>query len=130
MGYRRVPTIYELDFEGTDLDGLKVKMRSMRIGKIRKLLTSIQSDADDLSAEEMDEMLKMFVENVVSWNLEDEYGNEVPCTMDGVDDQEFSLVFEVMKAWFDVMTGPSDDLGKDSDSGETSRVPLPPMVAL
>lgn len=130
MGYRRVPTIYELDFEGTEFEGLVVKMRSMRIGKMRKLLTSVQSEQDDLTSDEMDELLGMFVENIVSWNLEDEYGTPVPATLEGVDAQEFDLVFQVMKVWLDAMTGPGEDLGKGSASGGTSRVPLPPMVTL
>lgn len=116
MGYRKVPTIYTLtDLE--DLDGLVVRMRAIRIGKLRKLMQIVSADDQDEAA--MDGMFGLVEEGLVSWNLEDETGQPVPATLVGIEEQELPLILTIMNAWLTQMTGPSAGLGKGSPSGAT-----------
>ena len=114
MGYRRIPTVHTLDsIKGEE--GLVVRMKSIRLGKLRKMMK--------LSAEseqESEELFVMFQESLISWNLEDENGHPVPTTMDGVDDQEPELIMAIVEEWMDRLTGTNGpgDLGKDSTAGE------------
>lgn len=117
MGYRRIPTIHTIDdIEGEE--GFVVRMGSIRLGKLRRMmqLTSDES-ADD---EGMEEMLTLFQQALVSWNLEDESGNPVPTTMEGIEDQEIDFIMTIIGEWMNRLTGTDGpgDLGKGSTGGE------------
>lgn len=114
MGYRKVPTIHTLEFE--QYEGLVVRMKGLKIGKIRKVLTVLDDDKRSVSAT-MDEMVRIIVEGLVSWNREDEHGNELPTTIEGVEELEFDELSAILEEWLGKMTGPDDDLGKGSPSG-------------
>jgi len=131
MGYRRVPTIHTLTFG--QYPGLEVRMKSIRIGKMRQVLAALDAGSDDVSDDEVETMINMVVENLVSWNLEDEEDGvvtPVPTTRESIDDLELDMVLAIAMTWMDQLTGPDKDLGKDSTSGATSAVPLPQMVDL
>lgn len=117
MGYRRVPTIYTLD-EVKDEKGLIVRMASIRLGKLRKLM---ELTADDSNDDGVGGILDLFTESLVSWNLEDfETGAPVPTSRTAVEDQEFDLIMKIVEAWMERMTGTDGpgDLGKGSIDGE------------
>lgn len=117
MGYRRIPTIYTFDSIPGE-DGLIVRMKSIRFGKLRKLLVLTDDDSADETA--VTEIVKLVAESLVSWNLEEEDGTPVPATFEGLDDQELDFIMKLVDAWTDRMTGSDGpgDLGKDSTSGE------------
>lgn len=116
MGYRRVPTIHTLD-DVKGEDGLIVRMSSIRLGKMRRLM-KLTSEEDDGG---IDEILDLFEESLVSWNLEEfETGAPVPAAREGIDTQEIELILRIVESWMNAMTGTDGpgDLGKDSTSGE------------
>jgi len=117
MGYRRIPTIHTLD-SIPDEEGLVVRMSSIRLGKLRRLM---QLTSDDSGDGGVGEILDLFQESLVSWNLEDEDGSPVPTTMEGIESQDFDLVMRVVESWMDRITGSDgkNDLGKDSTFGES-----------
>lgn len=117
MGYRRIPTIYTLD-SIRDEEGLVVRMTSIRLGKLRRLMALTSDDSGD---DGMGEILDLFGQSLVSWNLEDfETGAPVPTTKEAIEDQEVELVMRIVEAWMSEMTGTDgpNDLGKGSTSGE------------
>lgn len=114
MGYRRVPTIYTLN-EIPGEDGLIVRMKTISFGKVRRLIALMSADDNDDNV--MDEISAQVVKNLVSWNLEDDDGPVEP-DVAGVDAQDFDLVLKIVNSWLDAITGVSEDLGKDSSSGE------------
>jgi hypothetical protein len=116
MGYRKVPTIHTLD-KIEDEDGLIVRVKSIKFGKIRKLMRL--TDADESADESLDEIFSLLLENIVSWNLEDEDGIPVPLSVEGLEDQETDLVMSIIEAWIEKMTGSGESLGKGSPSGVT-----------
>lgn len=114
MGYRKVPTIYDLEFEGA-LEGLNVRVKSVKFGKVRRLIALMDSDEKDV--EVMEEITKSLVDAIVSWDYQDEHGNDIPATAEGIDELEFADVLAIVNAWLDKITGPTEELGKDSPSG-------------
>jgi hypothetical protein len=127
MGYRKVPTIYTIKPE--NYKGLEVRMSGTRIGKVRRLI-NLQESEDEKTIEMLDEMVKLIVDNLVSWNLEDEEGNPLPADKEQVEELELPMVLDIIGGWVDSMTGVPDDLGKDSASGSPSPVELVTMEAL
>lgn len=130
MGYRKVPTIYELTFEGGDLDGLVVKMKSIKLGRIRRMVAITSREASSATEGEIEEMLAVFEEGLVAWNLEDEDGTPVPETREGIEDQEADFILQILSKWLDALTGVPRDLGKGSTSGSPSPVEFPTMDLL
>ena len=115
MGYRRVPVIYTLD-KIPDEEGLVVRMKTISFGKVRRIIALMDDETGDDSV--MDEISDQVSKALVSWNLEDEDGAEVPATGEGMEGQDFDLVLKIVNSWLDAITGVSKDLGKDSSSGE------------
>lgn len=115
MGYRRVPVIYTLDKIPGE-DGLVVRMKTISFGKVRRIIALMDDETGDDSV--MDEISDQVSKALVSWNLEDEEGDEVPATGEGMEGQDFDLVLKIVNSWLDAITGVSKDLGKDSSSGE------------
>lgn len=126
MGYRKIPTIYTLSFADPDYEGLEVRLKSVRLGRLRKMLKL----SDEGNAEGFDEIVDLLVENLVSWNLENEDGVPVPATREGLDAQEIRFVMDIFSTWVNGMTGTDEELGKGFGSGEISPVALPTMEAL
>lgn len=116
MGFLKVPTIYTLTFEGTDYDGLIVRMKGLSVGRIRRLMRATgEGETEDQA---VGEILELLAEGLVSWNLEDENG-PVPPTAAGLEDQDFAFILTLSNDWLDQVTGVDEKLGKDSGSGET-----------
>ena len=116
MGYRRIPRIYTLTFEG-DLSELVVRAKSIKYGKVRRLIALMDDDSGDDDI--MGEIARELSQSIVSWNLLDEDGGEIPVSLEAVDDLEFDEVIAICNKWLDALTGPSQELGKDSPSGES-----------
>ncbi len=118
MGYRKVPTIYTLtDVKG--LEGAVIRLKSTKVGKLRRLLAALDSDAP--LGEVIGPLLVTVADNLVSWDLEDEDGTPIPTTVEGLEELELDDLFSLISSWTSVMTGPEEALGKDSPSGEPSQ---------
>lgn len=116
MGYRKVPRIYTLEFDG-DFEGLVVRIKSLKFGKIRRLLALMDDDSED--SDLMGEVNKFLTDSIVSWTLQEEDGTDVPVSPETIDELDFDEVMGIVNKWLDCMTGPGKDLGKDSSSGAT-----------
>lgn len=114
MARIRVPRIYDLEFEG-DLEGLHVRAKSIKFGKVRQLIALM--DEEDKDVEVMDQIANMLAQNIVSWDFLDEDEQPIEVSLEAVDDLEFDEVIAITNKWLDQMTGPSKELGKDSNSG-------------
>ena len=112
MGYRKVPTIHTID-DIPGEDGLIVRMQGISFGKVRRVTALLDDEGDGA----LEEIGKLVVSKLVSWNLEDGDGRAIPVTIEEFDELDFQLVLKLVNAWLDRMTGVSDDLGKDSSSG-------------
>lgn len=127
MSYRRIPVIHAIEIE--EYEGLHVRMKSLKVGKMRNLVQQLEDD--EISTPDLlDATVKAVTEALVSWDLEDESGNPVPATAEEVEELDFDMLQSICSAWLGAISGPSEELGKGSGSGETSPVELPTMEAL
>jgi hypothetical protein len=126
MGYRPKRKIYNLDFTGTEYDGLKVTVRGVSTGQA----LDIDTARDDGSDEGMRRMLELLAEQLIDWNVEDEAGEPVPATLEGIRAQEIGLNLAVINAWQTAMAGVPDPLESGSTSGDSSLVASIPTETL
>lgn len=141
-------TIRNISFEPDHpLHGLEMRTRGADVrfmARLAGVFTELQAtgqagvESGSATQEEMnrvadliDHAYGMFASKLVSWNMQDEDGNEIAPTVEGfhtLDDDEF--VMGAVRAWLEVVAGVSPDLGKDSGSGETSQALSLPMDVL
>lgn len=134
MGFRKVPTIYTLEFDG-EYEGLIVRMKSTSLGKMRTLLNLLDGKEDDTETMRfIDELIKLVSKQIVSWNLEEESeGGEwvvIEPSVEGLYDQDMKLIIDIANKYLGTISGPGDDLGKDSPAGEQFPGVPPTMEAL
>lgn len=121
MGYRPKRKIYTLDFTGTDYEGLEVSVRGMTVGEELEL-DGVEMDGDLL--------VKTLAKRLVSWNVEDDAGEPVPTTYEGVCTQDVPMVLAILNAVRTANSGVSDPLPQPSAGGEPSEVASIPMAPL
>ncbi|MGR6923083.1 hypothetical protein ACU635_53265 [[Actinomadura] parvosata] len=132
MGYKRPTKVYKLVFaEDDDMAGLEVRARSMSTGALLDMapLLDLKLSASP-TAEEMEsiaELLEKFAQVLVSWNLEDEDGQPVPATLEGLLDQDIDFVIRIIMAWADAISGVPAPLPQTSPDGEPSLAASIPM---
>ena len=126
MGFRPEPTIYNLSFEGTALDGLTVRMSCCTIRENAEMLKASVRNTDNSGVtaqdlEDNDRILDLFCNHLVSWNLEDLAGQPVPTSREGIDTQERTLVAQLINAWQLAMVSVPNPSKPESSSGATSE---------
>ena len=108
MGYKRQIKVFKLKFEDPEMDGLVVRVRSVKLGKLMKLVRAMDLDTEKMTAEDLnliDDVFQTFAGAIVDWNLEDEKDQPVPTTLEGIYEQELDFVMEIVAAWVDALTG-------------------------
>lgn len=63
---------------------------------------------------------------LLGWNLEDDDGEPVPATADGLLTQPFGFANTLMTRWAEAVTGVPGPLGVPSSNGATSAASKPP----
>ena len=131
MGYRRETTIYKLEFAQPEFNGLEVYAKSVSIKKLTGLMrlsglsTGKGMTEDDI--QNLEGLFEVFGKALVKWNLEEQVDPldddsewvPVPATADAVLDYDDSVFMtKVVLAWVQTIASVSDDLGKDSTSGQ------------
>lgn len=125
MGFRAQPKHYKLSFTEDELAGLEVTVRSVSIQRRLEFNRVLQAEADTPQALEDREraVAAELAHRLVSWNLEDEDGEAVPATLDGILSQEDDLIAAIIKAWMLAITGgPARPL--DDPSPPESSIPM------
>jgi hypothetical protein len=121
MGYRPKRKTFNLNFAGTDYDGLEVTVRGFTVGE------ELDLDGKDLNPTLLVETL---VQRLISWNVEDEHGQPVPTTFDGVCTQDSAMVLGILNALRQANSGVPDPLPQTSPSGDQSLVLSVPTEVL
>jgi len=115
--------VYTLAWEDGDYAGLEVKVSSIPVGELAEVLELSQS-ADAASALEL---IARLAGKLKGWNIQDDDGNPVPATLEGLKSLDLGEMGEIVAKWVAAMTKVSDELGKGSTPGET---PPPAEVSL
>ncbi len=116
MGFTPKRKHYRLKFEDPDLDGLEVLMSSATL----KDLLAIQSLDLSNSEASMTPVLEVLSRAIISWNVEDEEGNAVPTTVEGIESQELPFVMDLITAWTQAVSSVAPPLPGGSNSGDPS----------
>lgn len=128
MAYKRKRKIYRLDFEGTEYEGLELKVRGLTTGEYLDMvaLSAPGTDGDG----ETDGLLRMLSTHLVSWNLVDEEGEPVPTTFEGIRTNDLTMNMAIISAWTEAMVNLPAGTEKKSLPGENSLVESIPTETL
>lgn len=140
MGFTPRSTVYTLDFEGTEYNGLEVKMRATKLGalfgapELLGIKERIDAGGSTLpAADDLDRIMDQYrelAEHLVSWNLEIPAGTPVPATLDGLKALEVPLVNVIAQTWRTAMGEVAPPLSGGSSSGPLPDVLSVPMAPI
>lgn len=130
MGYKAKSdgaTTYTLEF--VDRDGLEVKVRNGTAGEsleglglewvVNSEVRKARLATRDSAKVEVSRAYTLFLDRVISWNLEEDDGTPIPIEMDALLAQDDNLVADMVNAWLSIVFGVSGPLDKRSTGGET-----------
>jgi hypothetical protein len=138
MGYRKTRRRIEVSLKGHDVYGQDEEYpvayaRGKNLDEYLRLQGFTDTDDGDdrtLIVRQLDE----FADSLISWNLETEDGDPIPCTRDGLfGEVDNDLALALATEWIERLGGKVDDAGplpSSSPSGEPSPVASIPMEAL
>jgi hypothetical protein len=120
--YKREPKRYDLTFEDGDLDGFECSMRGVSLERFVEItvLSSTLETPEGRTPENIERQFTILGELLVSWNLDDEHNQPVPCTYDGLKKQDFSFVMAILKGWMTAVASVPKASDDDLSSGATS----------
>ncbi len=118
-GFRHKPKIYKLVFADPEMEGLIVRARSTSTRQFLEIqsMADAADDAEGVTA--MKTLFATFASVLVSWNLEDDDGQELPTSVDVLLDQEFAFVMAMVTAWIEAVGGVTGPLDSSSTNGAT-----------
>lgn len=126
MGYRPKRKIFTLEFEGEAYEGLEVRIRGLNTGQMIDLDTA-RADGRD---EAVIAILQLMADRLVEWNVEDDDGQPVPTTFDGVRSLDLDFNWAIIDAWQDAVAGVAAPLDEPSTATEPSLVASIPTETL
>lgn len=129
MGFKITPKGYRLKFSTPEMDGFEVVARSLNTGKFLEFQAAQaqQAAGGEKAASATEQMLEMLAASLISWNAEDEEGQPIPTTMDGLKTLDLDFNMEIIRAWMDAINGVPDPLPKTSAAGKPSAEVSIPM---
>lgn len=123
MGYKRKPKIYRIRFaDGTEYEGLEVTLRG--------LSTEQFLAAEGRSESNLREMVELFADRLVGWNLEGDDGTPVPTTLESVLQEDWVMLDAIFGEWLEAIRGVPAPLEQPSTSGGESpevSIPMEPL---
>jgi hypothetical protein len=120
-----------LKFDDEDYAGLEVKAKSVSLGVLLDLEDETSAMRKGSGIAQTRDLLSLFADKLISWNLEDDEDKPIPTSLEGVLSLEIDHAYPIILAWVDAMLSVGRNAGKGSTSGLPS-VPAPdfPMEAL
>lgn len=134
MGFTPKKTVYRLDFEGTDLDGLEMRMRGGNLGQAFGFSGLVGVNESNATAADVRLMMSQYQEladHIIEWNYEDEDGNPVPADLEGLKTLELRYVKMIAEAWQRAQVDVPGPLPSGSPSGppDLPEIPMAPIPA-
>lgn len=128
MGFKRQSKVYRLTFAG-EYAGLSVSARSLPLGKFMKMGKLVDVDVANPTGDDfetLEELFSLFLEALVSWNLEEEDGTPVPVTREALYEQDLAFVLMLVVVYMDAVSGvPAPLDGTSPDGGRSLAESLP-----
>lgn len=140
MGFTPKSTVYTLDFEGTEYDGLEVRMRATKLGalfgapELLGIAERLDPSGKNLpAADDLDRVMDQFrdlADHLVSWNIDAADGSPLPATLDGLKALELPLVNQIAQTWRTAMGEVAPPLSGGSSSGPLPDLPSVQMAPI
>lgn len=129
MGFKVKRKTYRLIFKDTEMAGLEVLAHSLNTGQFLELETAKAERAEGGKVGESatQRMLELLAGALVSWNAEDEDGQPIPTTMDGIRSQDLDFNMKIIEAWTEAIGGVKAPLQQTSADGRPSVEASIPM---
>lgn len=122
MGFVPERTIYRLNFTGTFLDGLLIRVGSLTVAEYTEMLNKgSQSSTAEEATEANRWVAELFLSRLVEWNLESSPGVPTPKTVEGFQSHERPVVSSIINAWQIALVNIPAPLPDASNSGGTSQ---------
>ncbi|MET7441186.1 hypothetical protein ACFYQQ_01255 [Streptomyces sp. NPDC005496] len=137
MGYRKTSRRIEVSLKGhlqygQDTEFPVAYARGKTLTEYLALMGFAETGEDDERAGIV-QQLEEFADSLISWNLEDESGQPLPCTREAFFAIDNDLALALAAEWMERLGGKVSDsspLPQSSPSGEPSPVASIPMEAL
>lgn len=133
MGFTPPKTIYRLDFEGTELEGLEARMRGGKLAQAFDTIhlvgvTEANATASDaiLALAQYEEMAA----HLIDWNVTDENDEPVPATLEGLKTLEIRHVAMIAAAWQKAQVDVPGPLPSGSSSTSSPDLLMIPMESI
>jgi len=132
-GFTPPRTVYRLDFEDTELEGLEMRMRG---GKLAQVFTSVQLvGVTDATATAADAALAVsqyqdLADHIIEWNYVDEHGRPVKPGLEGLKDLEIRHVQMIAAAWQRAQVDVPGPLPRDSKPSPAPDLLTIPMESI
>lgn len=120
MGFQRKRKIYKLDFEGTEYDGLTVKVGGLTTGEYLELI-ALSAPGVEGGEDETSGMLKLLARHLKSWNLEED-GEPIPTSFEGIKSNDLPMNQAIIAAWVAALSAVPEDTEKKSVNGIDSSL--------
>jgi hypothetical protein len=117
MGFKPERTIYRLNFSGTFLDGLLIRVGSLTVAEYNEMLSKGSSGTADEAMAANRWVAQLFLDRLVEWNLENQDGTPTPKTVEGLQAQERPVVTGIINAWQIAMVNIPAPLSQSSSDG-------------
>ncbi|HEX3781719.1 MAG TPA: hypothetical protein VHX38_18810 [Pseudonocardiaceae bacterium] len=121
-------TVYELPFDGTEFEGLSIRVKAMTMGQRLNTffdLAPTEGESAEARKEKNDQRLDMFIDHVIEWNVEDEHGEPVPISLDGLYKvAEPQQVGVIMGVWASGRMSVPAPLERPSPATRLSEIPM------
>jgi hypothetical protein len=129
VGFKVQRRTYLLRFQGTEFDGLEVKVRSVSTGELIDMEVDRLAQARGGTASEgaTEGLINRLIGALVEWNAEDEDGTPIPATAEGVRAQDLSFNMAIINAWANSINGVAAPLSETSSDGALSVEASIPM---
>lgn len=121
MGIRPEQTVYNLTFEDSQTHaGLQIKVSSASIREMNFMMRQKATSGQDV-ADGNDQVAQMFLDHLISWNLDGPDGKELPHTLEGISELEPVYFAQVILAWQLAMMSVPTNLNTSSPNGGISE---------
>jgi len=132
-GFKVPKTTYRLDFEGTELNGLEVRMTG---GKLRDVFAVAHLHGvtdENATPEDIELAMSQYqdlADHIVSWNLEDDNDQPVAPNLEGLKSLEIRHIQMIAAAWQKAQVDIASPLPHASNSSSTTDLSMIRMEAI
>jgi hypothetical protein len=117
MAYKRERRTYIMEFQDPEYKGLEIKVRSIPIKELKRLLVlDPESDDPKVRVESLDQLQRAFAKALDSWNMTGDDDQPLPTTFEYIDSEDPEFVLMCIQQWMKVISQVDDASPLDSNS--------------